>query len=127
MPLLRIGTLPGMAGKRNLTIEQGTTFRKSWTWRAGSPSAAVDLTGCTARMQIRAKVDSAAILLELTTENNRIVLGGVAGTIDLIVSAADTAALAWKSGAYDLEIVFADGTVRRLLKGSVFIDPEVTR
>lgn len=116
-----------MAAKRNLIIEQGATFRPpSWTWKAGTPKTPVDLTGCQARMQVRAKMDT-DVLLELTTENSRIVLGGVAGTIQLEVSAADTNAITWKGGIYDLEIVFADGRVRRLLYGSVSVSPGVTR
>lgn len=42
--------------------------------------AVLDLTGCTARMQIRNKVSSPDILCELTTENGGIVIDG--GSID---------------------------------------------
>lgn len=117
-----------MSAKLNLAIEQGATFRPPpWTWKAGSPLAAVDLTGCTARMHVRQKIDSVDTLFELTTENGRITLGDAAGTIQLEVAADDTAAITWTSGVYDLEIEFPDGFVKRLLYGSVSVSKEVTR
>lgn len=113
--------------KLKFTIYQGATFRKRLTWKAGTPPALVDLTGCTARMQIRAEVESATPLLSLTTENNRIVLGGSAGTTSLYVSAEDTAAITWDGGVFDLEIVHPSGEVTRLAQGTVGVSPEVTR
>ncbi len=120
--------IAGMAAsKLNLYIEQGATFSQLITWKAGTPSLPVDLTGCTARMQIRAKTTSDTVLLSLTTENSRIALGGAAGTITLTLTDEETAVLAWPKGVYDLEIAFGNGTVRRLLYGSVVVSPEVTR
>lgn len=78
-------------------------------------------------MQIRGVIDDAAPLITLTTENDGITLGGAAGTIELYISDADTAAITWTSGVYDLEIVLANGDVRRLLFGPVAVTQEVTR
>lgn len=113
--------------KLSLTVYQGATFRRVITWSAGTPAVPVSLVGCTARMQVREKLDAPAVLLELTTENGRIVLGGLAGTVTLVLTAAETEALTWRSGVYDLEIEFPSGDVRRLLAGTVRVVPEVTR
>lgn len=78
-------------------------------------------------MQARAKIENTSTLLSLTTENGGISLGGVAGTVTINLSPIETAALTWKSAVYDLEIVFGNGDVRRLLAGSVSVSPEVTR
>lgn len=115
------------AAKLKLTIEQGATFRKTLTWKTGTPAVAVDLTGCTARMHIRAEIASATTLVALTTENGGIILGGTAGTIVLLITAVATAAFAWETGVYDLEVVLTNGDVRRLLYGPVAVSPEVTR
>jgi hypothetical protein len=53
----------------------------------------VDLTGYTARLQLREKITSATTLLELTTANSGIVLDNTAKTITVIITAAQTAAL----------------------------------
>jgi hypothetical protein len=115
------------AGKLKLLIEQGATFRKLLTWKAGTPAVPVDLTDCAARMQIRADIDATAPLISLTTENGGITLGDDAGTIELYISDTDTADITWISGVYDLEVVLVNGDVRRLLYGTVAVTPEVTR
>jgi len=84
----------------------------------------VDLTGATARMQIRAGIGG-ALLLELTTENDGLAITGP-GTLTRTMSAAQTAALAWTEAVYDLEIQYADGTVQRYLQGAVTVSREVT-
>lgn len=108
-------------------IDKGSTLDETFTWKAGTPAVPVDLTGCTARMQVRSEIDSPIVLLELTTENGGIELGGTAGTIRRRMTASATAALTWDSGVYDMEIVFANGTVQRKLKGPASVSPEVTR
>ena len=84
----------------------------------------VDLTGATARMQIREQVGG-AVLLELTTENDGLAISGP-GTITRTLSATQTAALTWAEAVYDLEVEYADGTVQRYLQGAVTVSREVT-
>ena len=115
------------AFRRPLTILQGETFSHQLVWKAGVPAVPVDLTGCSARMQVRSVVTSGAVLLELTTGNGRIALGGLDGTLTLQLTAAETEALTWRNGVYDLELVHPGGQVRRLAEGSVKVKPEVTR
>jgi hypothetical protein len=43
------------------------------------------------------------------------------------VSAADTGAITWQRGRYDLELVSSTGIVTRLLYGDVEVSKEVTR
>ena len=84
----------------------------------------VDLTGATARMQIRDQIGG-QVLLELTTDNGGLAITGP-GTITRTISAADTAAIAWASAVYDLEVQYPDGTVQRYLQGAVTVIREVT-
>lgn len=116
------------AGHLDLVMEQGATFDRTLTW-TDSNDVLVPLTGLTARMMIRAKVLDTDPLLTLTTENGRIVLTDP-GSIRLLVSADDMAALDFKTGVYDLEIVDAGATpdrVTRLLQGTISLSREVTR
>lgn len=87
----------------------------------------VDLAGYTARMHIREKLESTSIILQLTTENNRIILDNVAKTITLKVSATDTAALTVPQAVYNLELVSASGIVTSLIAGNIQLLKEVTR
>lgn len=114
------------AAQFTLEIAQGETLAQTFVWQndAGQP---VDLTGYTARMQVRERHESQTVLLELTTANGGIQLGGASGTITLSMSATQTAALTWRRGVYDLELVSPAGVVTRLLEGVATVSPEVTR
>lgn len=87
----------------------------------------VNLTGFTARMQIRETVESTTVLHSLTTENGGITLGGAAGTIALTISASDTAAFTFDTAVYDLEVVSGGGVVTEIASGAVLMNNEVTR
>ena len=116
--------------KLKFMIYQGATFRKRLRWTNKATGTPLDLTGCKARMQVRAEVESTEVLLELTTENGGITLGGTAGIIDFYVGATATAAITWTSGVFDLEIVHPGALpddVTRLAQGTVSVSPEVTR
>lgn len=114
--------------KLKYTIYQGATFRKRLTWTGPAPTfAPIDLTGCTARMHIRAKLEDATPLLVLTTENGRITLGGTTGTVDLFIADEDTTLITWTSGVFDIEIAHPGGDVTRIAQGSVSVSKEVTR
>lgn len=114
------------AGIYDIYIEQGATYNQPLVWKDSSGTA-VNVTGYTARMQIRKTIDATTTILTLTTENGRITVGGANGLITLLVSAADTAALTTFCGVYDLEVISPAGVVTRLLEGQVEVSKEVTR
>lgn len=84
-----------------------------------------DLAGYTARMTIKDEIGGTS-LLSLTTANSRIALDNTAKTITLTLDAADTEAIDWTTGVYDLELVGSDGSVTALLYGTVSVSEEVT-
>ena len=114
------------AGRYNIKIEQGATFRFEIVYR-DSNSAIVNLTGYTARMQIRPIPSSATILVNASTANGKIVITPLLGQIVVSLTATETAALDFTSARYDLEIEASNGTVTRLIEGVVTLSPEVTR
>lgn len=128
-----------MAGVLDLPIDQGETFRWKLLFATrplveGDPWVPVDLTGATGRMQVREKYDS-PILVEATTENGGLTLGGTDGTVEVYLSDAQTDAMGVKEGSsrprtaavYDIEIIFPSGDVKRLIQGAVAINPNITR
>jgi hypothetical protein len=112
-----------------LTIYQGATFQKSWTIVETGTEDPIDLSGYTARMQIREKLKSETVILDLTTENGRITIdvGEETTTLTLYVDPETTAAITVAKGVYDLEIIDTNDDVYRLMQGAVTIIPEVTR
>lgn len=114
------------AGIYNIVADQGATLSRVITWRDSARNP-YNLTGYTARMHVRSTVESASTIIELTTTNGRITLGGATGQITLTVSAADMVSLTPGKHVYDLEIVSPSGTVSRLVQGNFAIRAEVTR
>lgn len=114
------------AGEYDIRVEQGATFQRTITWSdsVGNP---IDLTGYTARLQMRNNLNDPTPFLDLTTENGGITLGGAQGTVTLLATDEQTSAIDSKKGVYDLEIELSDGSVVRLLAGKVTVSYEVTR
>jgi hypothetical protein len=111
----------------DICIFQGATFNQTLFYETGEPSTPVDLLGFTAKMHVRSKPESKALILELSTENGRIVLNEATGSIRLSISASDTASLSvCDKAVYDLELTTGAVTTR-ILQGNVIISPEVTR
>jgi len=111
-------------GTYNISCPQGVTFDETFTMQqGGSP---INLTGYSARMQIRRSYDAAPILT-LTSPSSGITLGGALGTIRVQISYTTTESLASGQYLYDLEITSAGDVRDRLLSGTFSVSREVTR
>ena len=119
-----------MAGRYDLIIEQGASFRREIWWR-DEDGDIIDVSSYTARMHVRADVDDVSPQVTLTTENSRITLSaGAAGAYNILLTMtpSTTAALTdWGRGVYDLELVSGGGTVTRVLEGYAVLSKEATR
>jgi hypothetical protein len=65
--------------------------------------------------------------LEMSTADGQIVLGGALGTITLLLTAAETAALSFESGVFELEMTYPGGDQHAWLEGKVQVEQTVTR
>jgi hypothetical protein len=114
-------------GYLDLNCYQGANFDYALTWQTGG--TAVNLSGYSARMQVRDSYDAGTAIVSLTSGTG-ITLGGTAGSIALELSATQTAALDGTPNSqyiYDLELVSGAGYVTRLVEGRFYVYPEVTR
>jgi hypothetical protein len=110
----------------DLTIYQGSDFSQVITFLQTAGGDPVNLTGLTGRMQIRNVQSSPIVLMELTTSNGRLTLGGATGVVTMTLTAAETATIL-KGGVYDLEFVTSATSAARWLEGRVILSYEVTR
>jgi hypothetical protein len=122
------------AAKYDLHVETGATFRLSFVYgrRTGATDVdgnpvvePYDLTGCTARMQIRQSIGR-DVLVQADTDAG-IVIDGPAGRIVVTLTDEQTATLVVRRGVYDLEVEYPSGDVVRVLEGKVTISANVTR
>ena len=86
----------------------------------------VDLTGYTARMQLRLKLEDTEFIHEMTTENGGITIDNVNKTINLNILATDTALFTFSSVVYSLELI-SGVEVTPFANGSITLVKEVTR
>ena len=111
-------------GTYNIICPQGATYDNTFTLTVGG--TAQNFTGYTAAMQVRESAGAATALLNLTTANGGITLGGTAGTILVTIAGSATSALTAGSYSYDLEL-YSGSVTTRLLQGSFNLTGEVTR
>lgn len=112
-----------LATAYDFVFDQGTTIERVLTWRRdGSP---LDLTGWNTRMEVRDKYGG-TLLYRLDPTIGNLILGGVAGTLTLVIPADVSAGWTWRGGLYDIEVIDPGGKVGRLLQGKIKLNPEVT-
>lgn len=86
----------------------------------------VDLTGYTARMQIRAKLQDTIVLQELTTESGGITINNIDKTITLSIPATATTLFDFSTAVYSLEMINLQEVIP-FISGSITVDKEITR
>lgn len=116
------------SNKVKLQVKQGSTFAMRLIWSIGDSAdtaVPVDLTGYTARLQMRDDFGG-TLLHEMTTENGGLTLNVAQGAIDMLIDALTTDNFDWDTAVYDIELVQGD-YVNRLFSGTVVVSPSVTR
>jgi hypothetical protein len=111
------------AATYDLVIDQGSDFAIDLT--ITDAGTAKNLTGYSGRAQIRSTHASSSTTASFTCS---IVGAATDGILKMELSAATTTSMTPGRYVYDLEIHTAsDAIVKRLIEGSVTINPEVTR
>jgi hypothetical protein len=111
------------AANYNLTIDQGSDFALTMTVKEGG--VAKDLTGYSARAQLRTRKSDASAAATFTCS---VLSPASSGQVKLELDNSTSTALSAGRYFYDLEIYTAsDAIVKRLLQGEVNLTPEVTK
>ena len=110
------------AATYDLVIDQGSDFAIDLT--ITESGTAKNLTGYSGRAQMRSTHASSSATASFTVS----VVNATAGTMKMEMSSSPTSGISAGRYVYDLEIhTSGDATVKRLIQGSVTINPEVTR
>lgn len=112
------------AKNQSFICEKGTSFQRIVTW-LDQDNQPVDVTSYSAKMQVK-KDAASPLIIELSTANDRINVGGVNGEVELLLTAAETAALAAGDFRYDLEMTSPLGEVTRIIQGVFSVTAEIT-
>ena len=124
------------AGRYSFIVEQGSTKQFEIIY-SDANSTPVDLTGYSARMQIRPSAGSSTLYATLSSslwpDGTGLNLQGLDGTkpyasgsIGVTISAATSSLFDFGEASYDLELYYGS-TVTRILEGKVKLSKEVTK
>lgn len=110
----------------DITVNQGSAFKLN-VQALNSDKTVMDLTGYSARMQVRETSASTIVLMSASTLDGGITINSPGGVVMINISAALTTAMTWNAGEWDLEIYTDAANVIRLVKGYASLSQEVTR
>lgn len=115
------------ATRSDIVVNQGARFQLNVAVK-NSDGTVKDLTGYSARMQVRATKASSTVLMEATTGLGTISINAPGGIVSVNIGASATAAMTWNAGYYDMEIFTVDpNEVIRVVEGFATLSKEVTR
>ena len=123
------------AARYSFIVEQGATTNIQLKWE--DESGSIDLSGYSAKMQLRPTIDSSTVYLTLSSSLNidgtGLNMSGSdgetavqSGSIGIYISAATSSLLNFETAYYDLEMM-SGNEVTRLLEGQVKLSKNVTR
>lgn len=113
-----------MPNEYNITVKKGTTFQLPIIYQ-DSNGAPINLTGYTARLQVR-PYEGGLLVTELNTTNGQITINGATGTLTLSMSQTVTAALPTGQYQYDLYVYFGSSAYC-VVYGNFIIQQEITQ
>lgn len=109
------------AGRLDLQMRTNETFRLHLTYKDAN-NLAIDLTGYTAKMQVRDK-PAGILILDSAAPNNSVTITGIDGKIDVEFAVTSMLPVTAARGAYDVAIVDPAGIVDVIVEGTVmFVD-----
>lgn len=125
-----------MATTYDLHLDQGSTRRFYFICKTQTGVdidndpiyAPVDLTGCTARMQIRI-AHGKPVIVEVNstpTTDGALTVGTTDGRVDVWIADEGTDKVNIKKSRYDIEVTFPSGDVFRILEGVVTSSLSIT-
>lgn len=104
---------------------QGKSIDFYFIWGGSTP---IDITGYTARMQVRKSINSSEIMASFTVANSRISIGTTDGRVDVTMDADDSASeFEVGNWVYDMELESPAGKVYLPFSGKFIVKGEVTR
>jgi len=107
-------------GQLDIQLFQGATFDVTMVYAPTGSSTPFNLTGFSADMKVYAPGSIAEPIDELSVANGRIILGGTAGTIRLLIPSTDQENYI-PSMRYLLELSDSSGNVTPLIYGNFIV------
>lgn len=114
-----------MAGQKNFDVDQNATFSFVVEYKDENGSA-IDLTGASAKMQIRDVKGGSKLAVTLTSPSGGIVINGALGKLTVTLTPTQTNKLFYPKSVYDIMVVDSNSNKIKLLEGFMTLNRSVT-
>lgn len=111
--------------RHDITVNQGSAFKLN-VQALNADRTVMDLSGYSAKMQIKDSKGGATTYMTASTAGGTITINGPGGIVMVNVGADVTTPMTWNSGWYDLEVNNTATNVIRLVEGFASLSKEVT-
>ena len=115
-----------MAGQKNFEVDQNTTFTFILEYK-DSNGASINLTGSSAKMQVRDTQGGSKVAVSLTSlTGGGITIDPLIGKLTFRMTPTQTNKLFYPKSAYDIMLVDSSGVKTKLLEGFLTLSRSVT-
>ena len=114
-----------MAGQKNFEVDLNATFSFIIAYRDENDTA-IDLTGASAKMQIRDQAGGTKLAVTLTSPSGGIVIDGPTGQITVTMTPTQTSKLFYPKSSYDLMLTDSNLNKIKLIEGFMTLKRSVT-
>lgn len=115
-----------MAVKKNFEVDQNATFAFQVQYTEEDQVTPIDLTGATAKMQVRDTQGGSKLAFTLTSPSGGIVINGSTGHVYITMTPTQTNKLFYPKSAYDIMVITSAGNKIKLLEGFLTLSRSVT-
>ena len=114
-----------MAGQKNFEVDQNATFSFVVEYKDENGNA-IDLTGASAKMQVRDVKGGTKLAVTLTSPSGGIVINGLLGKLTVTLTPTQTNKLFYPKSVYDIMVVDSNANKIKLLEGFLTLNRSVT-
>jgi uncharacterized protein YndB with AHSA1/START domain len=114
-----------MAGQKNFEVDQNATFSFVVEYKDNNGNA-IDLTGASAKMQVRDVKGGTKLAVTLTSPSGGIVINGSLGKVTVTLTPTQTNKLFYPKSVYDIMVVDSNANKIKLLEGFITLNRSVT-
>lgn len=115
-----------MAVQKNFEVDQNATFNFQVQYMENDEVTPIDLTGASAKMQVRDTKGGSKLAFSLTSPSGGITIDGPNGTLDIKITPTQTNKMFYPKSAYDIMVVDTNGNKIKLLEGFMTLNRSVT-
>ncbi len=115
-----------MAVQKNFEVDQNATFTFEVQYTEEDEVTPIDLTGASAKMQVRDTKGGSKLAFTLTSPSGGITIDGPNGKLTIKITPTQTNKMFYPKSAYDIMVVDSNSNKIKLLEGFMTLSRSVT-